>query len=191
MFCPQCSQQQVSGEVRFCPRCGFPLDGVAQLLASGGVPPTQPAGGDEQLDPPSPRLKGLRQGVLLWLLGILLVPLLIVLTEELRVLPEAFSIFAAVMFFMGGFVRMVYALLLEDGPLRRKKRPALSARPVAGPQQFADAWAQRGRSALPPQQGIPAGVYAPPRADTSEILQQPPTVTENTTRLLDEQSERR
>jgi predicted amidophosphoribosyltransferase len=39
MFCPQCGQQQVTGVVRFCSRCGFPLDGVIQLLSSGGIIP--------------------------------------------------------------------------------------------------------------------------------------------------------
>lgn len=188
MFCPQCSQQQVSDEVRFCPRCGFPLDGVAMLLASGGVTPAaRPGGGEWEYGPPSPRLKGVRQGVMLWLLGVLLVPLLILMTEELDILPEMVAIFVAMLLFMGGLVRMAYAMLLEDGPLRRRKLPVGGQRPAAGA-QLSEAWAQqqRGQSALPPGQSVPASAYVPPRADTSEIAQRPPSVTEGTTRLLDE-----
>src|SRR4028119_1734357 len=37
MFCPKCSQQQVSDEVRFCSRCGFQLGVVAELLSTGGI----------------------------------------------------------------------------------------------------------------------------------------------------------
>jgi hypothetical protein len=33
MYCPKCSQQQVSNEIRFCPGCGFQLDAVKTLLA--------------------------------------------------------------------------------------------------------------------------------------------------------------
>jgi hypothetical protein len=32
MFCPQCGQRQVSTEMRFCSRCGLPLDVVTDLL---------------------------------------------------------------------------------------------------------------------------------------------------------------
>jgi hypothetical protein len=37
MYCPKCSHQAVSNSVRFCPGCGFRLDGVAELLANNGV----------------------------------------------------------------------------------------------------------------------------------------------------------
>ena len=33
MYCPQCSQEHISDEVRFCPRCGFQLDALKMLLA--------------------------------------------------------------------------------------------------------------------------------------------------------------
>ena len=36
MFCPNCGQRQVSNEARFCPACGFPLEVVGELVASGG-----------------------------------------------------------------------------------------------------------------------------------------------------------
>ena len=61
MFCPQCGQQQVSGEMRFCSRCGFPLGGVIQLLPAEAWPRrATPAGASpRQL---SPRRKGLPAG---------------------------------------------------------------------------------------------------------------------------------
>lgn len=183
MFCPQCSQQQVSDEVRFCSRCGFPLDGVAALLAKGGILPAGGAQPEENtvLGPPSQRLKGVRQGITLFLLGMLIVPLLILMVEDLKILPEGVAIAAAMLCFMGGFVRIAYAFLIEDGPLRRKRLPASTAQapPYALP-------GEAGRAgALPPAQGTP--VYVPPRADTAEIARRPPSVTEGTTRLLDKE----
>ena len=67
MFCPQCGQQQLPGVVRFCSRCGFPLDGVMQLLASGGMMPMyrEPEGPKVE----SPRRKGVKQGGMLFLYG--------------------------------------------------------------------------------------------------------------------------
>jgi hypothetical protein len=34
MFCPKCGHQQSTETMRFCSRCGLPLDGVGDLLAS-------------------------------------------------------------------------------------------------------------------------------------------------------------
>ena len=34
MYCPRCSQQQVSEETKFCSRCGLPLGLVSELLAA-------------------------------------------------------------------------------------------------------------------------------------------------------------
>jgi hypothetical protein len=33
MFCPHCGQEQISEEIRFCPRCGFLLADVAAARA--------------------------------------------------------------------------------------------------------------------------------------------------------------
>ena len=68
MFCPQCGQQQVTGVIRFCSRCGFPMDGVIQLLGSGGILPAYRSP-DEPV-PISPRRKGVKQGGLLLLSGL-------------------------------------------------------------------------------------------------------------------------
>ena len=185
MYCPHCSQQQISPEVRFCSRCGFPLDGVMALLANGGILPGQQAPEGEKA-PPSPRLKGVRQGGLLIIVGMFLVPLLIFMVEELHLIPEGVAMLAALICFLGGFLRVVYAMLFEDGPLRRKTLPATYPNTQAGAQ-----WLPGGvgrEAALPPAQGVPANSYVPPRANTSEIAPpRPPSVTENTTRFLDKQ----
>lgn len=39
MFCPNCSQSQVSDEIRFCSRCGFPLSVVGELISNDGILP--------------------------------------------------------------------------------------------------------------------------------------------------------
>ena len=77
MHCPQCGQRQVPGEVRFCSRCGFPLDGVAALLSRGGV--FTALGDSTQSRELSPRQKGIRQGAMLMLSTLLVMPVVIFL----------------------------------------------------------------------------------------------------------------
>ena len=184
MHCPQCGQQQVSNVVRFCSRCGFPLDGVMQLLATGGaLPGFQLDEGPREM---SPRRKGVRQGAALVLSGAVLVPLLAVLDKYTGLNLEIFTALAAVILFIGGPLRMLFAALFEEGASTRPRIAPASYLPPAIP-------AQRGTpvrgSALPPQSVNPASGWRP-RPNTAEI-RQPPSVTESTTRLLDDQDERR
>jgi len=181
MFCLQCGQQQISDAVRFCSRCGFQFGGVSAMLASGGALPSGMAQEGTLLE--SSRRKGMRQGGMLILFGIFLMPMFAILHELLGT-PDKLPLIG-VLFFMGGLLRLIYALAFEEGPVRRKSLPAQFAyAPPPAPGQFG---AQgRGAGELPPAQGAPAQSYFPPRVNTSEIGYQP-SVTESTTRLLDEQ----
>src|SRR6476469_5583914 len=99
MYCPQCGQQQAPGSVRYCSRCGFPLDGVMTLLANGGMLPVF-----RDSDSPremSARKKGVRQGGMLILLGAILVPILGVLASYSNSrFPEALTGLAAILCFI-------------------------------------------------------------------------------------------
>ena len=181
MFCPQCGQQQVSDNLRFCSRCGFPLEGVLQLLGSGGAMPMyQPAGPREM----SARRKGVRQGAALFLAGTVMVPVLGVLNSFTHG-PSFLDILvplAAIIFFLGGLIRMLFAALFEEAAPR--------------PQHIITSYApfpvsQLGTSApaaLPPAHFNPAPAWRP-GPNTAEV-RQPSSVTENTTRLLDKDEPR-
>lgn len=178
MYCPQCSQQQVSNEVRFCSRCGFLLSGVAELLASGGVPRVQEASPPQM----SPRRRGVRQGAALFLTGAVLVPILAVLADEIR-LPDLFVALGGIICFLGGIVRMLYAAIFEEGG---KSWAAKVAPPYVAPSAPLQVSAPARHAALPPQQSAPVGENMPRRAVTAQFLE-PPSVVEETTRLLDKQ----
>src|SRR6266511_5015769 len=65
MYCPRCGNQPASDRVRFCPSCGFRLDGVADLLARDGVPansPNVPQTNALRSGEPSERKQGVRRG---------------------------------------------------------------------------------------------------------------------------------
>ena len=180
MFCPQCGQQQVTGVIRFCSRCGFPLDGVIQLLSSGGIIPAYRAS-DEPVQI-SPRKRGVKQGGLLLLSGILLVPILGMFASfSTSSFPQMLAILAALICFIGGPVRMLYAGLFEEGapnPLRQYPQPV----PMhVAPPQFAP---PTQTPALPPPAARAQGGWR--RPNTAELAN-PPSVTENTTRLLEKE----
>jgi hypothetical protein len=181
MYCPQCGQQQSSSEMRFCSRCGFPLGGVTELLASGGV---LRSGGEELREQSlSPRRRGVKQGVVMMLFGTVIVPVLGILNsyQDQTTLLEVLVAISAVIFFAGGLMRILYALLFESSTPGVKSDAAADV-PAVAPAQL-DARARV--SALPPAQSIPVPNFTPRRMNTAE-LRQPPSVTENTTRLLDE-----
>ena len=180
MFCPRCGQERVSNETRFCSRCGFLMTGVQELVNSGGALPQYLAKPDSY--PLSPRKKGLKQGAMLFLSGILIVPLLGIIIVGLLNFEGYLVGIAALLTFLGGILRMLFALLfesnnpfentLEENVFETGKR-FLNKKPNA--------------NALPPEQSIPTSAYVPPNAgnwrDTSDL--EPSSVTENTTKLLE------
>lgn len=177
MYCPQCGQQQVSDVTRFCSRCGFLLEGVATVLATGGTVPTrylQP--GYNQL---SPRSKGVRQGALLMLSTLLIVPLVAIIGVAGLGMSGVIVAVAAVTCFLGGLLRILYALLMEE-PVAPMNLEPTAGYPPPGTPQFARL---ANNAALPPA-SVNAAASWRPRPNTAEIYQ-PPSVTENTTRLLD------
>ena len=182
MHCPQCGQQQTTGAVRFCSRCGFPLDGVIQLLANGGMLPVYQSP-DEPVQI-SPRRKGVRQGAGLLLSGAVIVPILGVLASfSNAAFPEVLVALAAIICFVGGPFRMLYAALFEEGA--PKRLPYYGPTPPVGvPQQFGP---PRQNVALPlPPQPVRSPSSWRSRPTTAELAN-PPSVTENTTRLLDKE----
>lgn len=179
MHCPQCGQQQSSSEMRFCSRCGFPLGGVVELLAQGGV---LKSGGDELRESAlSPRRAGVKQGVVMMLMGTVIVPVLGILNsyQDSTTFLEILVAISAVVFFAGGLMRILYALLFESSAPSVK----LDASSPLTPAELGEA---RRVSALPPAQNIAAANFTPRRMNTAELVR-PPSVTENTTRLLDEE----
>ena len=147
------------------------------LLAHGGMLPLyQPLAGEQKI---SPRRKGVKQGALIFLLGVLLVPALGVLYGWTNLNPFGFfTALAAVLCFIGGPLRMLFAALFEEGaPTRQFTAPS-----SYGPPAIPNSPSAR-VSALPPASANPASQWRP-RPQTAEILQ-PPSVTDHTTRLLE------
>ncbi|HVF68119.1 MAG TPA: zinc ribbon domain-containing protein [Pyrinomonadaceae bacterium] len=181
MFCPQCGLRQTSNEARFCSSCGFQLYVVTELLKTGGQLTRRPPAPGQL----TPRSKGLRQGAMMMLSTLVLVPVTAILGVALLNLPGELVGAVAVICFMGGFLRMMYALLFESTE---------APEPATTPQQYVPPASvpnylgtPHAHASLPPRQSVPVNTYNPPRRfDTGEIVP-PPSVTDHTTRLLDKQ----
>lgn len=177
MYCPQCGQQQVSDAVRFCSRCGFLLEGVSVVLNSNGQIPARYLHRQANV-PLSPRSKGVRQGAILMLSTALIVPLMAIITINLfEPIAPLFIPLAAVLCFVGGLLRILYALIMEDANPQYPSETDTNY----GPAQI-DAPVRN--AALPPASAHATSSWRRPQ--TAEIYQ-PPSITENTTRLLDKE----
>jgi hypothetical protein len=165
MYCPKCGQQQISDEMRFCSRCGLALSGLADWLAGGGLP-AQRNVEVQQVSTDSPRRKGIRRASkLMFFSGVLFV---IFIAISLAVDEGGPMIVPAVVFFVS-LVMMLYARLFSN-----------ATSPVNN--QTTELNSTSTRSSLPPATSIPINNRQQVR--TNELAQ-PPSVTDHTTRLLD------
>jgi hypothetical protein len=184
MYCPKCGQSQVSAEVRFCSRCGFPLVVVGDLLATGGVLPAHMPGHEVGgARPISPRRRGVKKGLGLLLISILLIPFFAIMHEAIS-LPQEFMVLGAIGA-MAAFIRIIYAAFFEEAAPRAPRfaePPQLYTPPIASRLHVA------AQESLPQPQGVPVNDYRQPQVHTAEI-RHPPSVTDHTTRLLDKQSD--
>lgn len=175
MYCPECGQQQVSNEMRFCSRCGLSLSGLAEWLAGGAVPAIQsqvPGVAGE-----SPRRKGIRRAAkLMFFSGVLFV---VFLGISIAV-DDGGPMIVPCAVFLVALVMMLYARLFGD-----KNSPIQTPVVLTPAVQTPTFGAAAARSSLPPATNLATPPIGRQQVRTNELAQ-PPSVTENTTRLLDE-----
>jgi len=106
------------------------------------------------------------------------VPLAAVITTFFNLAPELIVPIISIALFVGGLFRIFYALIMEDDTPQVDEGASSYSAPA--PQQFERSAPM---SALPPASANPTAPWRA-RPNTSEIYQ-PPSITENTTRLLD------
>src|SRR3569832_1178480 len=166
MYCPNCGQQQISDEMRFCSRCGLALTGLVEWLAGGRVQPVE----QTQLSDPTPRRKNMRRAAKLMFLSGVLFPSFLVISFAI---DEGGPVVIPFFVFFVALVWMLYARLFSSNT-RRVDHQA--------PQTTA-LGSMSARGSLPPAAttSIPVGR---PQERTNELAQ-PPSVTENTTRFFD------
>ena len=169
MYCPNCGQQQISEEMRLCSRCGLALSGLVEWLATGRLPLKR----DEEARPAglSPRRKGIRRaGKLMFFSGVLF-PIFLFFSIAIE---EPGPMFFPFTVFFISLVMMLYARLFSD------KNAPMSI-PSASQPSSLDSNAPR---YLPPANTVAMPPIGRHQVRTNELAQ-PPSVTDHTTRLLD------
>ncbi|MCA1603120.1 MAG: hypothetical protein LC776_16290 [Acidobacteria bacterium] len=142
---------------------------MAKLVAAGG---TLPALEEETSKlARSPRRKGVQQGVILVMIGIVLLPLI-----NVAVSPP-YNEALLFVFLLGGILRALYALSFQEGKLRESEQ-------IIAPSQIGE---NKSNSALPPPQ-VAMSDFNERRVETAEMVKLPDDITENTTKILDEQN---
>ena len=169
MYCPTCSQQQTSDEVRFCPGCGLQLTFVMELLSHNGVLVRHEA--ETRKNVTLLRRKGIRPGAKLLFLSLFLLPLAILLSVGFDS-PGPFIL--PFMVFLIGLAQVLYTLLFGE-----HDRSEMAETPRAGLS------ATTRRSSLPAAQSTSTPINDPKQINTAEMVR-PPSVTEHTTQLLDD-----
>ncbi len=181
MYCPRCGEQQVSGNLRFCNKCGLPMDLVSEVTANGGTLP--------QLEAELGKKKWLtrKNGVLftiVWL--IFFVPFGasfwgILDLSELAAISAVFGVFSSMI------LMMISLFFLGDASSTSNHHNSIGGVQNVPTDVVA---AQPGdQTALPPQQTQPAQDFVVPAAgswkapETGELVQSG-SVTEGTTKLL-------
>jgi hypothetical protein len=162
MYCPKCGQQQISDEMRFCSRCGLALSGLADWLAGGNLPAQRNM--EVEVSPASPRRKGIKRAAKLMFFSAVLFPIFIAICLAV---DEGGPMIIPILVFFVSLVMMLYARLFSD-----KTAPVINQTTLSGST----------RSTLPPATSIP--IDSRPQVRTNELAQ-PPSVTDHTTRLLD------
>lgn len=185
MHCPRCGQQQVSEEIKFCSRCGFPLGLVSEVLAHGGFLPQ--LADLHKTKSFWTKKNGVMFSVFWFIFFVLIMtPFWGILdVDEMAGISAILGIFGGLMILIGSLVFLKSSK--PPQPIQQNQAPnVFQTNPqVQGAGQY---------QALPPQQSIPASNYAPPKAgswrDTTDLVDQPNTVTDETTKMFKDRGTR-
>ncbi|HEV7745350.1 MAG TPA: zinc ribbon domain-containing protein [Pyrinomonadaceae bacterium] len=170
MYCPQCGQQQIADNTKFCSRCGLPINELAEWLASGGATALRQ---ETAVPLPSPKRKGITRGAKILFFSVMLTPIFLGLSIAA---DSPGPLFVPLTIFLAGLSVVLYLVFFgEDKPPVRNQSQRKAPQTEG---QFSP-------SALPPASNLWTTNVVGRRLNTAEIVQ-PPSVTEHTTRLLDD-----
>lgn len=170
MYCPKCGQQQISDEMRFCSRCGLALSELAEWLAGGSLPVKR--ADEEPKVTVSRRRKNMRRAAKLMFFSVVLFPIFLMIAAAEN---EAAALMPVAMLFFVSLAWMLYARIFMDNAARVTSRSVQTSTLGSPPY----------RAPLPPATTPPISNIGRQQVRTNELAQ-PPSVTEHTTKLLDQ-----
>lgn len=174
MFCPQCGQQQVSEDIKFCSRCGMPLGTVSEVISQGGYLPQL-----AELTSPKKTLFNKKNGVVFGVFWLTFCIFLAIVFDGILRINRVGEFFVASGIFGGIMILIASLAYLPSSKVKSTERPSAPL-----PQNLQG----QAQGALPPQQSQPVSSYVPAAAnwrapETGEFAT-PGSVTDSTTKLL-------
>jgi hypothetical protein len=164
MFCPRCGQQ-FSVEVRFCSRCGLLLNVIADITANQGKPLSENVAAAYRQ---APRPKGLRIGIIIMLVAMVITPLFLGLSVAAD--GPAPLLFPLTVFLTGLCFVLYSKAFKDDPPLTYTNQPYQLNPP--NPSLL-----------VLPERNAVDGIGSR-RVKTADIAE-PPSVTDHTTQFFD------
>ena len=170
MYCPRCSQEQVSSETNFCSRCGFLLTAINEVTANDGLIPQFNTKEKKSLK----RFLNLRG----FLIVLQVLSLFLIILSAVSDAPEEIVTFLFGLAF-GVFFTLLASVFLPNNPKFKVNKS----------EEFSTAELNKAQTnfALPPQMSQPVSSCAPPTGAwktfaTNDLA--PHSVTDRTTKLL-------
>ena len=180
MYCPQCSQEQISDELRFCPRCGFQLDALKMLLAEN-----QNGLAMIEVEPETQLVSTRKRDILLGATVMLVaaISILLLMISGVAVTPWQAVIIPLLLVWTA-----IASVILLSGHAAREVTNLFSKDDSRSSTQVASSLITRlnpsaSHSALPPIQSTSVSGFGSWRVNTAELVQ-PTSVTEHTTNSL-------
>lgn len=180
MYCPKCSQEQISDEVRFCPRCGFQLDALKLMLA-GNQNGLSMSEAERQTQLVSTRKRDVLIGASVMLAAAISIVLLTI--SSVAGTPWQAVVIPLLLVWLG-----IVSVILLSGHARREITNLFSKDDSAPASQIVSKLIRRlnpsaFHQVLPPAQSEPISEFGAWRVNTAELTP-PSSVTEHTTNSL-------
>ena len=180
MYCPKCSQEQISDEVSFCPRCGFQLDALKLMLTENqnGLAMSE---AERETQLVSTRKRDVLIGASVMLVAAISIVLLMI--SSVAGTPWQAVIIPLLLVWIA-----IVSVILLSGHAAREVTNLFSKDDSASPSQIVSKLIRRlnptaSHQALPPVQAEPISEFGAWRVITAELAQ-PSSVTEHTPNLL-------
>lgn len=181
LHCPNCGQQQVSRETKFCSRCGLPLTGVRMVLENGGAVPiierTKTA-----------RFFNKRNGVVFSISWFIIFTMFLTAFFGILNAPDELVAIVAITGFFGSILSLLISLVFFPSSKSTAQTLAAFEQTTASQTQFAP---MPERGALPPKDVSAAAAFVPRAGmwlDTKELS--PSETSEGKTKLLNDEEAR-
>src|ERR1051325_1915495 len=174
MFCPRCSREQASEQVKFCNGCGFPLEDVAEALANDGRVERHVPAATREIK------KGVAKAlVVMTLSAVFFILSLILGTPEPSVFVQ-FNMLVGILFYLLGLALVAHTFWRRREARRHEDECQKAARDT----QSLSGQSSARRLGEPDLSGlVDADAFSGSNPKTAEMSGRP-SVTEGTTKLL-------